>query len=149
MTYERSRGDRYALSALRNRRASIASDIVSLERQLRHCRESLVHVDATLRLLDDSIDLDAIPTKRPIKNITLFRQGELGRLILGCLREADGPLATAEIVSAILAAGGHGESARRAVGGRVRGNLAYLERRGKVRKTGNGRTARWSLADAD
>ena len=37
MESTRSRGDRYALSAPRNKRASIVSDIV------------LVHVDATLR----------------------------------------------------------------------------------------------------
>ena len=143
---ERSRGDRYALSALRNRRALLAAEIVSLERKIRHCKESLVHVDATLRLLDESIDIDAIPNKRPPKRIKLFGQGQLGRLILGALREAEGrPLATQEIVSAILRAGGHGESARRAVGGRVRGNLAYLERRGKVAKEGDGRNASWSL----
>ena len=89
MESTRSRGDRYALSALRNKRASLASDIVQLERKLRHCRESLVHVDATLRLLDGSIEPEAIPTKRPIKRIKLFRQGELGRMILRVMREAD------------------------------------------------------------
>jgi hypothetical protein len=52
MEQSRSRGDRYALSALRNKRATLSSDIVQLERKLRHCRPSLVHVDATLRLLD-------------------------------------------------------------------------------------------------
>ena len=145
MTYERSRGDRYALSALRNRRTTIASEIVSLERQIRHCKESLVHVDATWRLLDDTIDLDAIPNKRPPKRDKLFRQGELGRMILDALRNADGELGTQEIVTALLEAGGHEESARRAVGGRVRGNLAYLERRGKVSKTENGKAARWRL----
>lgn len=145
MTYERSRGDRYALSALRNKRATIASEIVSLERQIRHRREALVHVDATLRLLDDTIDLEAIPNKRLPKHIKLFRQGELGRLILDALRNAERPLATAEIVSALLAAGGHGESARRTVAPRVRGNLAYLERRGKVQKAGSGTSARWEL----
>ena len=146
MTYERSRGDRYALSALKNRRATIASEIVSLERQIRHCKESLVHVDATLRLLDDTIDLDAIPNKRPPRRVKLFRQGELGRMILDALRNAEGGLSTGEIVSALLEAGGHGESARRAVGGRVRGNLAYLERRGKVAKTGTGKSACWQIA---
>jgi hypothetical protein len=52
---ERSRGDRYALSALKDKRATLASEIIHLERQLRHRREMLVHVDATLRLLDESI----------------------------------------------------------------------------------------------
>jgi hypothetical protein len=66
-------------------------------------------------------------------------------MILDALRNAVGEVGTAEIVTALLEAGGHGESARRAVGGRVRGNLAYLERRGKVAKTGEGRGARWLL----
>ena len=111
----RSRGDRYALSALRNRRALLAAGIVQLERQLRARKESLGHVDATLRLLSPEIDIDAIPNKRTVKRIRLFRQGELGRLILGVLRDANVPVSTAQIVKAILAAGGHGQSARSAI----------------------------------
>jgi hypothetical protein len=80
---DRSRGDRYALSALRDRRASIASEIVRTERKVRHLKESLVHVDAILLLLDPSANPEAIPTKRPVKRIKLFRQGELGRMLLG------------------------------------------------------------------
>jgi hypothetical protein len=145
METSRSRGDRYALSALRNKRASLASDIVQLERKLRHCRESLVHVDATLRLLDASSEPESIPNKRPRKRIKLFRQGELGRMILGTLREADQPLSTADIVSAILTKGGHGKAARPTMAPRVRGNLAYQERRGMVVKTGNSKGVRWRL----
>jgi hypothetical protein len=140
------KGNRYALSALRDKRAVLASEIVQLERQLRHRKESLGHVDATLRLLDPSVDIDAIPTKRPRKRIKLFRQGELGRLILSTMRNADAPISTQEITSAILAAGGHGPSARSAVMPRVRGNLAYLHNREKVSKTGSGKDVRWTLA---
>lgn len=143
MTHERSRGDRYALSALRNKRATLASEIVDLERQIRHRRDSLVHVDATLKLLDPSIEVEAIPNKRLPKRIKLFRQGELQRLILGALRKASGPLPTAEIVTAVLAAGGHGESARRTMALRVRGNLAYMARRKLVEKIGDRRAAAW------
>ena len=63
---------------------------------------------------------------------------------MSCARQ-NGSLGTAEIASAILEAGGHGESARPTVAPRVRGNLCYLERRGKVIKTGNGKTVRWGL----
>ena len=42
-----------------------------------------VHVDATLRLLDESVDIDAMPNKRPPRRVKL---GELGRMI----RSADG-----------------------------------------------------------
>ena len=66
-------GNHYALSALKDKRATIASEIVSLERQTRHRTEALVYVDATLRLLDEAIYLDAIPNKRLPKRIKLFR----------------------------------------------------------------------------
>lgn len=140
------KGNFYALAALKDRRATIASEIVECERKLRHLRESLVHVDATLRILDPEIEPEGIPTKRPVRRVKLFRQGELGRMILDALRQAhDETATTAEIVSFMLAAGGHGESARRAVAGRVRGNLAYLEKRGKVVKSKDGKTAVWKL----
>jgi hypothetical protein len=68
-------------------------------------------------------------------------------MILGALRNAHGePLSTAAVVRAVLDAGGHGDGARRAVAPRVRGNLVYLERRGKVVKAGEGGAARWALA---
>jgi hypothetical protein len=142
---ERSRGDRYALSALRNKRASLASDIVQLERQLRHARESLVHVDATLRLLDPQAEPESIPTKRPSKRIKLFRQGELGRCILDVLRQASEPISTYDVVTAMLRAGGHWEGARRTVAPRVRGNLAYLHSRRKVTKHDDAGAVRWSI----
>ena len=62
MEHERSRGDRYALTALRKKRATIAGEIVQLERQVRHRMDMLQHVDACLRILDPSIEVDAIPT---------------------------------------------------------------------------------------
>jgi hypothetical protein len=65
----------------------------------------LGHVDATLRLLNSSVDIEAIPNKRIIRRIKLFRQGELGRLILGALRDAEAPLSTQAITTHILAAG--------------------------------------------
>jgi len=148
MSYERSRGDRYALSALRNKRATIASEIVQTERHLRHLRESLVHVDATLLLLDPEVKPETIPNKRlHPKRVKLFRQGELGRMIFDALRHGnqDG-MSTQEIVTALLEAGGHDDTARGAVSGRVRGNLAYMERREKVVKVGSGRGAVWRIA---
>jgi hypothetical protein len=66
-------------------------------------------------------------------------------LILGALRDAEDELSTREIVTAILRAGGHGEGARKAMGQRVRANLAYQERRGKVAKAAHGPSATWSL----
>jgi hypothetical protein len=49
---DRSRGDRYALSALKSRRALLAAEIIQLERQVRARKDSPVHFDATLKVLD-------------------------------------------------------------------------------------------------
>jgi hypothetical protein len=43
--------------------------------------------------------------------------------------------------------GRHGEEAGRALGRRVRGNPASLQRRGVVHKSGEGRTARWGACE--
>lgn len=140
------KGNRYALAALRDRSATLATEIVQLKRQIRARKDALVHVDATLKLLDPGYDAKSVRNKRIPQRIRLFRQGELGRLILGTLRKAEKPLSTAQIATAILVAGGHGESARPTVTPRVRGNLAYLDRRAKVAKSGHGTGVRWMLA---
>jgi hypothetical protein len=143
---ERSRGDPTPCPHFRNRRAALASEVAQLERQIRQRKEALGHVDATLRLLDPSVDVDAIPNKRIVKRIKLFRQEQLGRMIVGVLREAHAPIGTHAIVAAILRAGGYGPGARSALMPRVRGNLAYLHRRQKVIKSGSGKSTRWTLA---
>lgn len=140
------KGNRYALAALKERRGLLAAEIVGLERQVKARKESLAHVDATLKLLDPSIDVSAIAKRRVVKRIRLFRQGELGRLILGALRDADRPLGTHEIVDRVVAAGGHKKGARKAMTARVRGNLAYLERRIRIARSGVGRATTWRLA---
>jgi hypothetical protein len=47
-----------------------------LERQLKSHRESLEHVDASLRLLDPTLAVESIPNKRLRRHINLFRQSE-------------------------------------------------------------------------
>jgi hypothetical protein len=140
------KGNRYALAALRDKRATLASEIVQLERQLRHRREMVVHVDATLRILDPSVDPNSIPTKRPPQRVKLFRQGELGRMIIDALRSANSePLSSAQIVAEVVTIGGYGAGARLAMAPRVRSNLAYLEKRRKVTRTGRGQQTCWLL----
>jgi hypothetical protein len=78
METTRSRGDRYALTALKNKRATLASEIIHFERQIRHRRKLLLHVDATLKLLNPDLDASNIPNKRISTRVKLFRQGELG-----------------------------------------------------------------------
>jgi hypothetical protein len=141
----RSRGNLYALAALKSQRGILAAEIVQLKRQLRHRKEMLIHVDATLRLLDPEIKVDSIRPKRAPKRIKLFRQGELGRLIIDAIRRSPDGVSAKEIVTALLKVGGHGESVRGTLSPRVRGNLAYLGSQGKVVKDGSGDTTVWRL----
>ena len=139
-------GNKYALATLREKRATLAGEIVQLEKQAKWKRDLLGHVDATLALFDPDYRQVSIPAKRPYRHIKLFKQGELGRLIVDSLRRAGRPLSTAEVASAVLAGAGAPESAKATMAGRVRGNLAYLERRQKVTKNGRGASVTWTLA---
>jgi hypothetical protein len=138
--------NKYALAALKERRAAIAGEITSLESRLRYLRELVVHVDGTLRLFAPSLDPSGIPEKKPFKRVKLFGPGELNRLILGVLRKADKPLSTGEVVAAVVEELGYGPDAAKGILSRINANLIYLSRvRGLVTKEGKRASAKWSL----
>ena len=139
------KSNQYALAALKDKRATLAGEIVDLKRQLQWRVQQLDHVDACLTIFEPGFDPDKIRKKLIRKRVKLFKQGELGRLIIDALRRAGKPLGTQEITSALLAAGGYGESARAGLSPRVRANLAYQVARGTVASSGAGRTVQWHL----
>lgn len=143
------KGNRYAISALKNKRATLAAEIVQLERQVRHRKAALQNVGACLRLLDPTLPVEAIPNKRIVKHVNLFRQGELGRLIIGVLREAEGAaLSTPDIAALVMQKNGIDAEARNVMRVRVRSGLGYLQRRGKVAKFGDRAAAKWKLVSS-
>lgn len=141
------KGNKYAIAALKDRRATMAGEIIQFKEAIRYREEQLAHLDATLRVLDPSYRADTLPPKR-LRRVKLFGGGELNRLILDALRCAKGkPLSTPDIADAIIAAKGYGEEAKHALIRRVRANLSYLLRqRRAVVKTGDRLTAKWALA---
>lgn len=139
-------GNKYALAALRERRAEIAGEIESIDRRLRFLRTSLVNLDGTLRLFDPEFDPKAIPPKRSYKRSKTFGGGKLNRMILDALRKAGEPISTAEVTQSVCAELGYGEEAGKTIRRQVRANLAYLVRtRDTVVKEGDGTDARWGL----
>jgi hypothetical protein len=139
--------NKYAVAALRERRAELAGEIKSLESRLRHLRESLVHVDGALRLFDPDGNPTTIKPKRPYKRVKLFGQGKLNRMILDALRRAERPLRTVDVIEAVAAKTGFGQEAANGLKGRVRSNLLYLSKvRGAVIKDGERETATWRPA---
>jgi hypothetical protein len=141
------KGNKYAIAALKDRRATLAGEIQRYKQGIRDREEQLTHLDATLRVLDPEYRADTIAPKR-LRRVKLFGGGELNRLIIDALRRADGkPLSTPAIADAIIVAKGYGEEAKHALIRRVRANLSYLLRhRSAVEKTGNRMTAKWRLS---
>ena len=135
----------YALAALRERRAEIAGEITECERKLRHLRETMVHVDGTIRLFSD-MEPESIPAKRPYKRVKLFGAGKLNRMIMDALRNEGRPMTTTEVVDAICASLNFGPDAAKGMKNRVRANLLYLAKvRGIVTKEGDRETATWAI----
>jgi hypothetical protein len=58
---------------LKDQRAAVGCEIAQLKRQWEIRGAQLIHVDATIQPLNPSMDLDAIPLKRAMKHVRLFR----------------------------------------------------------------------------
>ena len=138
--------NKYAFAALKDKRAELTGQIKSIERQVKTLKRELAHLDATMRLFDPTFDPRTVKPRKASR-VHLFKQGELGRLIIDTLRKADGEaLSTAAIAKEVADAIGQ-PSARTVIARRVRANLAYLQhRQGAVTKVGSRERATWRLA---
>jgi hypothetical protein len=85
--------------ALMAKRAEIQGYIQDLETKARRWRTRLAHVDATLTIFSPETDPEAIQPKRRYRRSQYFRGGEFARLCLDVLREASGPITTAEVIA--------------------------------------------------
>ena len=141
------RGNRYAIAALKDRRAELAGEIALLKRQVAWRIEQLEKIDATLELFLPGINPESIPKRRPYKRVHLFKQGELARSVLDALRECGKPVQVADVTTAVLTVLGMSATHRAPMHVRVRASLEYLERRGKVAKTGHRLSAKWAIRE--
>jgi hypothetical protein len=138
------KGNRYAIHALKDRRATMAGEIVEFKQGIADREEQLSHLDATLRILDPSCRSDSIPPKK-LRRVKLFGNGELNRLIADALRRAEKPLGSADIATSIVETKGYGRESIHALTRPVRANLSYRLQNKRVVKTGDRLTARWTL----
>jgi hypothetical protein len=148
MTYHILVPDTFAISALRCKRAYLAGEIETAERDLARKREALANVDAVILLFEPESHPDLIPARRATKRGLFFRHGEQQRLCLAALREASAPLPARRVA----------ESAMQAKGlpidnGRVRGRiveqvhvaLGRLEAKRQVRRIVSQPVTWWEL----
>ena len=138
----------HCLSALIAKRAELAGEIEALAAQLTRKRADLVHLDATMRLIDSSFVPETIrPKRQKPPGPDLFGRKELPRLVLEALRGADGPLRSMEIARAVMARRGLPDDAAllRRVENMVDGALRRREGR-MVERVWNGRALGWRTA---
>ena len=131
------------------RRAELAGEADALRARLAQIAADLGHLDATIRLFDPDFDLAAIRPKR-VRAADTARLGEMSRAVLCVLREAAGPMTTAEVVAAVTAGAGVDGQDRKAaarMANRVGLALRRQERNGTVRsERREGRSVAWEVA---
>jgi len=139
----------YAISALRDRRARLAGEIESIERQAAKLRQDMANIDATLRLFHPSADPSHITPIRPKWRGVYFRNGERTRLCLEALRDAGGPLKQGAIAEYVMRAKGMDpadRSLRATIVNNVGVSLYRLGKAGTVRKMMEEPDTWWELA---
>lgn len=95
--------DSHVVSALKTKRIQVASQIESLQGQLRQATIDLDHVEAALRLFDPEVDLAALPPRK-VAPVLYDTKGDTGRVILETLRTSMRPLSTAQVCEAVMKA---------------------------------------------
>lgn len=91
----------HVVSALKEKRIQVASQIESLQAQMRQATIDLDHVEAALRLFDPDVDLAAL-SPRKVAPVLYDTKGDTGRVILDTLRNSMRPLTTAQVCEAVM-----------------------------------------------
>ncbi|MFN3574595.1 MAG: hypothetical protein ACK4TR_13800 [Phenylobacterium sp.] len=89
------------LHALTRKRAEVAGQIEHCQLRLRQLVSELDHLDATIRIFNPAIDLAAIRPK-PVPPRHAAFKGEVTRVVLDTLREADGPITSRDIAAILM-----------------------------------------------
>ncbi|CAH2405799.1 hypothetical protein [Mesorhizobium escarrei] len=89
------------LHAFIRKRAEVAGKIEHNQLALRRLIAELDHIDATIRIFEPSIDVGKIPSK-PVPPRHAAFKGEVTRIVLSMLREADGPLTSRNIAEELM-----------------------------------------------
>lgn len=97
--------DTHVVSALKEKRIKLATEIERLREELRQRVIDLDHCEATLKLFDPTVQIaDLGPRKVP--QVLSDIHGDTGRVILDTLREATAPLSTSKMCEVIMKARG-------------------------------------------
>ena len=140
-------GNSYVISGLRDKRARIAGEIHQAEGALKQRRKQLATLDAVIRMFTPNCDPDMIPPIKPVSRNLFFKYGQLPRMILSILREAEGPMALDRIVDTVIEAKDLTVDRRvmQHIRDTVRATLMWMELRGIARRVLDEPEAWWEL----
>lgn len=126
----------HVLSGLIAKRAELAGQIETMQREIRQLVLAVDHVDAAIRLFDPEADLEQIKPRLPPRHMA-FR-GEVQRLVLNALRKSDKPLPVSELMLIVLTGRGlsiDDKPFMRVLSRRVGACLRTLRKKGLVKMT--------------
>lgn len=140
----------HAIAALIEKRAQIAGLILDLERQVADHRAALVHLDATIKLLDPTVQLQTIRAKHRMADRSgYFELGELSARAQDAVRLAgEAGVSPTELAIATLKDKGmdpNDTRLREDFMRRFHWTLGRLQRDGRVDKIGHGKGVRWRV----
>lgn len=139
----------HVVSALKERRVKLATDIEGLQAQLRKAVIDLDHVEATLKQFDPDVNLGELGPRK-VPQVLADIHGDTGRVILDTLRTATAPLSTAAVCEVVMKARGLDTDDKglcRLMMKRTLANLKHWsKKRGLVRSLpGAGQQLAWEL----
>ena len=144
----------HTITALVERRREIMREQAYLQQESRRCDEAIIHIDATIRLLDPQFDFTDLKPKKHVTEDEWFRPGETPLMALDILRENRGPMSTTDITKAMLEKRGSPRMTRRefeTLNRKVNGALNTKFRQGVLRKAGRvvgeNRAVVWELVN--
>lgn len=141
--------DTHVVSALKEKRIVIASQIEDYREKMRQAVIALDHVEASLRLFDPDVDMGQLGPRK-VPQVLYDLKGDTGRIILETLRTATMPLSTAKVCEAVMKARGLDTDDRglvRLMMKRTTANLMHWKRkRGLIRSMpGPGQQLLWEI----
>ena len=139
----------HVINGLLRRRQEIADALELAQGRVRQLVLDIDALDATIRLFQPEIEIGVVRV-RPTPRRHQAMRGENSRILLGILREADGPIGTRDLVLRIMALRGLNAADKgmyEAMRGRVGASLRGLKGRGSVASEGDTvRGVKWRLA---
>ena len=138
----------HVIHGLRRKRAEIAGRLEVAHAQIARLAVDLASIDATIRMFAPHAELDEIsPRKPPAPGAA--QPGEISRIVLAALRDAQGALSARDVTLAVMAARGMPVADTRlfeAMQKRVLACLRNLRIRGSVEgRKEQGKVMAWGL----